>query len=220
MVLSSIIGAVFGCVVGYKKYSRMDNYITTGFIAINAVPIFFLAMVMVTIFSFKLDIFPLGGLSSVRVPNTFWGAVLDRIWHLILPVATITLVSIPMKFLVVRNSVAAAKDEKYVVYAKSRGVSDWRIKFIHIFKNVSQPFITIVGLNLGFAISGSMITEVIFSINGMGSLIYDAAIFRDYPTLQGSFLVISVMVILANILTDLLCIMIDPRQREGTYDEN
>lgn len=219
LILSSIAALVLGTIVGYRRNTKLDSGVTTSFIIIDAIPTFLLAMMLVTVFSFQLNIFPLGGLTSTNSSGngiiSFW----DRVWHLILPVITVTLISIPSKFLVMRNSVAAAKDEKYVIYAKARGLSTNRIRFIHIFKNVCQSFITMVGLNLGFLISGSMITEVIFSINGMGSLIYDAAIFRDYPTLQGCFFFIAILVILGNIITDIVCIFIDPRQRFGVRNE-
>ncbi len=90
-------------------------------------------MMLVTVFSFQLDIFPLGGLTSTNASSNGFFSFWDRVWHLILPVLTVTLVSTPNKYLLVRNSVAAAKEEKYVIYAKARGLSTNRICFIHIF---------------------------------------------------------------------------------------
>ena len=219
LILSSLLALVLGIIMGYRKNTRLDSGVTTGFIILDAVPTFLLAMMLVTVFSFQLDIFPLGGLTSTNTPSGGFLSFWDHVWHLILPVLTVTLVSPPNKYLLIRNSVAVAKEEKYVIYAKARGLSINRIRFIHIFKNVCQSFIAMVGLNLGFLISGSMITEVIFSINGMGSLIYDAAVFRDYPTLQGCFFFIALLVIVGNILTDIICILVDPRQRFGANNE-
>ncbi|MBC3887881.1 ABC transporter permease subunit [Acetobacterium paludosum] len=220
ILLASILGMFLGCTMGYTKKQRLDKSVTTAFIIINAIPSFLLAMVIVTFFAFKLRLFPLGGLNSIVVPHHAILAFGDRIKHLILPISTIVLLSLPPKYMMVRNTVKSATKEKYVLYAKARGISSFRIKFVHIFKNVCPPFITLVGLNLAFVISGSMITEIIFSINGMGELLYEAAIYRDFPTLQGCFFIISIIVILANILTDITCVMVDPKQRFGFYESN
>jgi peptide/nickel transport system permease protein len=218
--LAAFLGMILGCTMGYTNNHRLDKGVTTAFIILNAIPSFLLAMIIVTCFAFKLRLFPLGGLNSIIVPANPFLAFVDRIRHLVLPVITIVLLSTPPKYMMVRNTVKNAVKEKYVLYAKARGLSSFRIKFVHIFKNVCPPFITLVGLNLAFIISGSMITEIIFSINGMGELLYEAAIYRDFPTLQGCFFIISIIVICANVLTDITCVMIDPKQRFGFYENN
>lgn len=182
---SSIIAIVLGCSMGFQKGSKADTLITAGAIVVNGIPGFLLAMIMVTIFSFRLRWFPLGGLNSIHVSERVFLAMLDRVKHLVLPILTLSIASTPAKYLLVRNTMAAAKDEKYVLYARACGFSNNKIKYIHIFKNICQPFMAMLGLNLGFVISGSMICETIFSIKGMGSLIYQATSSRDFPTLQG-----------------------------------
>lgn len=215
VVLSSVLAVLLGCAAGFRKGGKLDTGLGTVLVVTNAIPTFLLAMLLVVLFAFELRWFPLSGLSSTVVLGS---PLLDRIRHLILPVTVITLSGLPGKYLMVRNTVAAAMGEKYVVYAQARGLSQSRIQFVHIFRNICPPFITLVGLNLGFMISGSMITEIIFSINGMGGLIYEAASFRDFPTLQGCLLVVSAIVIIANILADFMCRMIDPKQRYGAYE--
>lgn len=215
VVLSSVLAVLLGCTAGFRKGGKLDTGLGTALVVTNAIPTFLLAMVLVMMFAFELRWFPLGGLNSTVVTGS---PLVDRIRHLILPVIVITLSGLPGKYLMVRNTVAAAMGEKYVVYAQARGLSQSRVQFVHIFRNICPPFITLVGLNLGFMISGSMITEIIFSINGMGGLIYEAASFRDFPTLQGCLLVVSAIVITANILADFFCRMIDPKQRYGAYE--
>lgn len=134
LVLSTGLAMLLGTLIGYRRGTRLDSAVTTGLIILHAVPTFLLAMVLVTVFSFQLDMFPLGGLASTGSTDHWLLGLLDRIWHLTLPVVTVALISMPGKYLVVRNSVASAKDEKYVVYAKARGLSTWRIEFIHVFK--------------------------------------------------------------------------------------
>ena len=219
VILSSIIALIWGSIAGYRENKLLDNISTTIAIIVNAIPGFVLAMLMVTVFAFKLRIFPLGGLNSINIPEGILSAFLDRVRHLILPVLTLTIASVPGKYILVRNTVSAAKKDKYVMYAKARGISEIRVIFAHILKNICGPFITIVGLQIGFIISGSMICETIFSIKGMGSLIYQATASRDYPTMQGCLFVTALAVVIATIITDIICISIDPRVRSGIYEE-
>jgi peptide/nickel transport system permease protein len=213
VIFSSLIALLLGCVMGYRKNTLADKLVSGSLIIVHAVPGFLLAMVLVTFFAFRLRWFPLGGLNSVRVSGGFWGPLFDRIHHLALPVLTMTILAVPGKYLLLRNSVAAAVEEKYVVYARARGLSGEEILFRHILKNVCAPFITMVGLNLGFVLSGSMIIENIFSIRGMGSLMYAAVSSRDFPVLQGCLLVSALLVIAAGLLTDGVNLLIDPRVR-------
>lgn len=219
VILSSVIALILGSIAGYKENSSLDNISTTVAIIVNAIPGFVLAMLMVTVFAFKLRWFPLGGLNSINIPEGILPVFLDRVHHLILPVITLTIASVPGKYILVRNTVAASRKDKYVMYAKARGIPEIRVVFAHILKNICSPFITIVGLQVGFIISGSMICETIFSIKGMGSLIYQATSSRDYPTMQGCLFVTALAVVIATIITDIICISIDPRVRSGVYEE-
>ncbi len=210
-IISSLVAFFLGCYAGWKKGSICDNSITVGMIALDAIPGFLLALLLVSFFSYKLSLFPLGGLNSIWVPKGAWFT--DRIWHLTLPVITLTLGSIPAKYLIVRNSVAAAKNEQYVTYALARGISERRIRLVHIGKNACQPFFAMLGINLGFILSGSMICENIFSIKGMGSLLHSSVLNRDFAVLQGCLLVSAIFVIAATMLSDILGVFLDPRIR-------
>ena len=217
--LSTILALLLGCYTGWRANSPIDTAISSVITLLNAVPSFLLGMVFVTLFSYHLRWFPLGGLNSIIVPSGVIPAFLDRVRHTVLPIATMTIYGTPAKYLMARNTAAAAKNEKYVVYARARGLSKRRILFIHILKNICPPFITLVGMNIGFMIAGSMIIEVVFSINGMGGLTYNAVSLRDFPMLQGCLMVVSVLVIAANIVTDLMNRFIDPKQRYGVHRE-
>lgn len=218
ILISSALAMVLACVAGADRGSAPDTLITIGMVLLNAVPGFLLAMLMVTIFAFRLRWFPLGGLSSPRFSLAGLAALGDRVRHLVLPVLTLSLGSMPGKYLLLRNQVAASAGEKYVLYARARGLSRGRILFVHIFRNVCQPFVTLVGLNVGFILSGSLIIENIFSVKGMGSLIQQATLARDFPTLQGCLLVTALAVIAADILTRFVCVFIDPRVRYGVHE--
>lgn len=216
-ILSSLAAFFLGCHMGYKKGSLQDTLTSTLSIILDSMPAFLLALMLIIFFSFELKIFPSGALNSIYVEEGMW--LLDRIWHLALPVITLTLGAFPAKYMLMRNSVAAAKEHGYVAFARARGISERRIKYVHIAKNACQPFLAMLGINLGFIMSGSLICENIFSINGMGTLIYSATLSRDYAVLQGALLVISIMVISVSILTDILAAILEKGIRREKHEE-
>ena len=211
VILSSLIALALGCLMGMKKGRPEENAVTGMQIALDAVPSFLLALLLLALFAFRLGWLPMGALNSLRVPEG--GALRDRIWHLILPVGTLVLGSVPPKYLMLCSTVARQREEKYVLYARSRGMREAKIAFTQILPNICQPFLTMVGMNMGFLLSGSLVIENIFSIKGMGSLMMQAVTARDYPVLQGCLFVSALMVVLFHLLTDLLCLLLDPKAR-------
>ncbi|NLH01893.1 MAG: ABC transporter permease [Clostridiales bacterium] len=219
ILISACLAMFLGCLAGYYQNSKYDNICTTALIVLYAMPAFLLGMVLLYVFSFKLRVFPLGGLHSTTAGSGKSEKALDLIYHLFLPITTLSLSSITSKYLIIRNSVIKERNSKYVVYAKARGLGNGSILFKHIFKNSCQPFISMIGINIGFIFAGSLTIETVFSLNGMGSLIYDATVTRDFVVIQGVFLLLSIMVILANLAADIISALIDPRIRKGAYDE-
>ena len=211
VILSSLIALALGCLMGMKKGRPVENAVTGMQIALDAVPSFLLALLLLALFAFRLGWLPMGALNSLRVPEG--GALRDRIWHLILPVGTLVLGSVPPKYLMLCSTVARQREEKYVLYARSRGMGEAKIAFTQILPNICQPFLTMVGMNMGFLLYGSLVIENIFSIKGMGSLMMQAVTARDYPVLQGCLFVSALMVVLFHLLTDLLCLLLDPKAR-------
>lgn len=218
IVISSLIAMILGCLMGMKKGSPAEHSITSLQIIFDAVPSFLLGLLLIAFFAFKLGWLPSGALNSIRIPEGPFSAIWDRIKHLILPVLTLVLGSTPSKYLMVCNTVARQRNEKYVLYARSRGLSDTRIAFFHIFPNICQPFLTMVGMNIGFIVSGSLVIENIFSIKGMGSLISQGITSRDYPVLQGCLFVSALVIIASMLVTDFLCILIDPKVRYKVHE--
>ena len=215
---SSVLALVFASLTGSRERMPVDSVITGFAIVLNAIPGFLLSLTLMFIFAYKLGWAPFSGLVSTIVPRGGTAEAMDRIKHMILPVTVLTLSSMPGKFLVLRNQIAAAAKEKYVMYAKARGISSARIQFVHVFRNVCQPFITMIGLNVGFILSGSVVVENIFSIKGMGQLMTKAITARDFPTMQGCLFVTSLAVIAADIVTRFICVLVDPKVRYGVYE--
>ena len=189
-------------------------------------PTFLIALVLMILFCFRQRWFPYTGLNSAgAVPGTI-GYLRDRVHHLILPVLTLTIASAPSRYLLMRNdgkkdnglivnTVSQVTEEKYVLYAKERGLSDRKIKFGYILKNIAQPFITMVGMSVSTCIGGSLVVENIFSIGGMGELLSDAVYTLDYPLMQGILFVTTAIMTISIVATDLVCILIDPKVRLG-----
>ena len=218
VLLSALIAMVLGCFMGMKKGSPLERGVTVVQIIVDAVPGFLLGLLLLIAFAFQLKLLPMGSLNSIRVPDEPLLAFWDRVKHLILPVMTIVIGAVPAKYLMVCNTVAMQRNEKYVLYARAKGLSDTRIVFQHIFPNICQPFLTMVGMNMGFVVSGSLVIETIFSIKGMGSLMAQAISARDYPVLQGCLFVSALVIVAANLLTDILCVMLDPKVRWKVHE--
>lgn len=209
IVISALIALVAGSLAGFRAGSLPDTVLTSLMMILYTCPSFLAAMLAVSLFSFHLALFPLGNMSSGNLTGLpYW---VDVGWHLFLPIAVLSLFGAVYDYIVVRNSIKQVMGEYFVFVARAKGLSDPAIKYGHVMRNAFPPIISIMALNLGFLVSGALVIEIVFSLDGMGSLIYEAVIARDYPVLQGAFLVITLCVLLANFAADLLYGIADPR---------
>lgn len=215
VALSTIIGLFWGLTCGYKKGSTGDKISTSMLIVLNAVPTFLLALVFIILLCFKNPIFPYTGLNSSGVESGTAVYVIDRLYHLVLPITTLTVAAFPSRYLLMRNTAAKITQENFILYAKERGLSDHKIKFGYLLKNIAQPFITMVGMSVSVCVGGSLVIEKIFSINGMGELLNEAVYTLDYPLMQGILFVTTFIMVISIVLTDIVCILIDPKVRWG-----
>ena len=216
VLISTLLSAILGTAAGWKHGSPLDISLTLSAVVFFGAPSFMIAMVFLDVFGFRLGWFPLGGFSSsLGTHSSFLEATANFIRHAALPVLAIVLSSAAAKFMVMRNAVVSESRSDYVLYAKAKGVSPWKIAFAHVFKNACLPLLNVAALHAGFMVSGAVLVEIVFSINGMGVLIFDAALNRDYPVLQGCFLVLTLVVIGLNFLVDMASGLLDPRIRHG-----
>jgi peptide/nickel transport system permease protein len=139
----------------------------------------------------------------------------DYLRHLFLPMITMTLVSFGGLLLIVRSALLDVFSEDYILTARAIGLKDRTIIFKNALNNAMLPLITIIAINLGFMIGGSLLTETVFSWPGLGLTIYEAVMYRDYPVLQGTFLIITIIVVIANFLAEIVYGYADPRVRSG-----
>lgn len=215
VVLSTLIGLLWGLNAGYRKDGVFDRLSTAALIVLNAVPSFLIALVLIILLCFQNRWFPYTGLSSRGMSPGREGFLLDRFLHLVLPVVALTLSVLPSRYLLMRNTAAAAMDRKYILYAKERGLSPRKIRWVYLLRNIAQPFVTMVGMSVSLCVGGSLIIENIFSINGMGKLLTDAVYSLDYPLMQGILFVTTAIMTLSIIVTDLICLLIDPKVMRG-----
>ncbi len=212
VIISAALGLLWGLHNGYHKDSLTERLSTSALIILNTIPAFLIALVLIILFCFKKRWFPYTGISGSNPgEGILWLA--DRIRHLFLPVFTLVIASTPSRYLLMKNTAARASNEKYILYAKQRGLSDRKIKYSYLFKNVAQPFITMVGMSVSTCVGGSLVLENIFSINGMGKLLTDAVYTLDYPLMQGILFVTTLIMVVSIVITDFLCIIIDPKVR-------
>lgn len=207
ILMGAILGAMLGALSGWKKNNLGNKATTWAFLAVYSSPPYFLGIIFLYVFSFKWGLFPFKGFYDT-------GTFLDILQHLFLPVLIMSAFITSRNYMIMRGSVLIEKEKLYVVYARAKGLFGKAILYRHIFKNASLPVITLIALDFGFLLSGALFVEIVFSMNGMGTLIYEALLSRDYPVLQGCFLVITIMVIAANFIADSLYSFIDPRVRE------
>lgn len=214
VLLSAGIGLLWGLRCGYKKDSRFDQLSTTALIVLNAVPAFLIGLGLMIVFCFQTKLLPYTGLNSPDAVRGTAGYVLDRVLHLLLPVLTLTLSALPGRYLLVRNMAASASDEKYILYAKQRGLPDSVIRRSYLLRTIAQPFLTMLGMSVSLCVGGSVVIEKIFSIGGMGSLLTEAVYTLDYPLMQGILFVTTCIMVLSILVTDFLCLLIDPKRKQ------
>ncbi len=216
-LFATVLGTWIGIRGAWRRGSAFDKTAMTTSIVLYAMPEFWLGMLLLIAFSAGLGplpgIFPSGGMSSVIVGNGTWAQLSDTLSHLALPALTLTLAYLAEYALVMRSSLLDEMGSDYLITAKAKGLRDALVRRRHAVPNAMLPTLTLIFLNFGFIISGAITVESVFSWPGLGQLTYQALRGPDVPLLQAIFLVISVGVVVANLLADLLYGVLDPRVR-------
>jgi ABC-type dipeptide/oligopeptide/nickel transport system permease component len=212
-VAAIAVGVVTGVLSAWRRGSVPDHVSTNAAIFAYAFPTQWLGLMLLIIFAGTL---PAGGMSNPFLfgAEPFWQHLADVGQHMILPAATLMLTAYGSYTLVVRSSMLETLGEDYVLTARAKGLPPRRVVRRHAFRNALLPVVTLVALDLGYIVGGALLIEVIFSWPGIGLAMYDAIGQRDYPMLQGGFLILTVAVIVLNFAADLLYFRLDPRIRE------
>ncbi|MGA2790752.1 MAG: ABC transporter permease [Candidatus Bathyarchaeia archaeon] len=210
MILSVAIGVPVGVFSSKHQYSKADYAITSTAIFGYSMPTFWLGIMLIVIFSLDLGWLPSSGAVSVSYP--WWGnSILDPIAHLILPTAVLTYVELATIVRLVRANMLEVMRQDYILAARASGLSERTVTYRYALRNAISPIITIIGLGFGAAMAGAPALETTFSWPGLGYAFAQAASTLDIPLVEGITIVITVMVMIANLMTDLVYAMIDPR---------
>jgi peptide/nickel transport system permease protein len=210
--LSIVLGVVIGAIAAWRRGSKTDVSILSTSLFLRSMPIFWLGMIMLFIFSYYFRIFPISGAYTPPMPKTItWGFTMDVIWHSILPIITLTLYLMGTPAFLTRNVAIDALAEPYILTAKAKGLKGRAILFKHALRNVMLPIVSYSAITMAFVVGGGVFTETVFDWPGVGREIYMAYLNRDYPMIQGAFLLIGVSVILANFIVDIAYGFLDPR---------
>ncbi len=213
-VISIVIGILIGMYAAWRRGSKFDVGASATTLVLYSMPTFWLGLVLmvVGVVYFRL---PVAGMQSFTgVTPDFLGEVVDLARHMVLPLLTLVLGLVGQYVLVMKGALLDVFTEDFMITARAKGISNQKLLWDHGFKNAVLPMVALVALNLGLSIGGAVQTETVFSWPGMGLLIYRAILARDYPILQGAFLVVTVTVIIANFVADILYPFLDPRVGE------
>jgi len=213
LTMATLLGVALGVVAAAKAQSWVDNAASVGTLLAYSLPVFWLGEIALLVFSLSLGWFPAQGMQSLRVTQEGFAGVVDRLQHLVLPAAVLGTRYLAIDYRLVRSGVLEVLTQDYIRTARAKGLGERLVLFRHALRNALLPVVTITGLNVGFALSGAVLTEVIFGWPGVGRLTLDAIGHRDSPVLMGVFVLITFVVVLTNFLTDLVYAAIDPRIR-------
>ncbi|WP_418184914.1 ABC transporter permease [Aliarcobacter vitoriensis] len=213
MVLIFIISLYFGIKSAMKKNSFFDKFTNQLSLLSFSMPSFYLALVLVLIFSIKFELFPIAGLHSVANDGSF-AYYLDFAWHLALPIFIIVFGGIGSLILYIRALTIEILKSDYIFFANARGLSQKTILRYYILPNLYPPVITLLGLSLPGVIGGSVILETIFSIDGMGLLFYQSALSHDYPVIMGILIIGAFLTLIGNMFADLVLLKLNPNYEE------
>jgi peptide/nickel transport system permease protein len=213
-VIVVAVGVAAGVLAASRRGSKVDGALVVTSLVFWSLPTFWVGLVLVIVLGVYLGAFPISGMLS---PGSIggWGSLGDLARHIVLPTITLALVDMGQFVLITRSSLVDVLTEDYILTAKAKGLSRREVLWQHGVPNALLPVITTTALYVSLVVGGAIQVETVFSWPGMGRLMYDAVLRRDYPLLEASFLLSAAIVIFANFLSDIVYLLIDPRVREA-----
>ncbi|WP_341647248.1 ABC transporter permease [Thauera sp. SDU_THAU2] len=212
-VISLLGGVALGAMAGVRAGKFSDTVITILSLIVYATPVFWLGIMLVLLFSVQLGWLPPFGYQTVASGFEGWALWLDRARYLVLPAMTLGLLYLAIYARLMRASIIEVSHQDYVKTARAKGANESRVLWRHMLRNALLPVVTMAGVQAGTLVGGSVVIETVFAWPGLGRLTYEAVLQRDYQLLLGIFLVLSILVSIFNLLTDLLYRVVDPRIR-------
>jgi peptide/nickel transport system permease protein len=216
MFIAFLLGIVIGVFAAWRRGSKIDISFIVVSLATYSMPVFWFGMLLLLFFSYYINIFPIAGTITPGIahPNFFEYAK-DYLHHLMAPMITLGVSFFGGYFLFMRDTILDVFTEDYMLTARAKGLSNRKILFKHAMRNALLPMVSLMGVHITFLISGATLTETVFSWDGLGRLIYDSVRNNDYPVLQGIFLFMAILVVVASIIADIVNAYLDPRIKEA-----
>jgi peptide/nickel transport system permease protein len=204
-------GVALGVAAARRQGGWLDNAISVGALLVYATPSFWLGLMLIVLFSIRLDLLPSGGMMSIGSGKTSVALALDVARHLVLPALTLGLFYAAIYARLMRAAMLEVYGQEFIVTARAKGLSERAIAWTHALRNALLPVITLAGMQVGHLLGGSVLIETVFGWPGLGRLVFDALLQRDLNLLLGILFVSSVVVVLANLVVDLVYGLLDPR---------
>ncbi len=214
-IISFLAGTLLGIVAAWRRGKFADSFVLPALSLLGAFPYFFVAMLALYGFALDLGWFPLAHAYDLNIQQD-WGNgayVLSVIQHGLLPALTIVFTAMGGWMLGMRNNMIGVLSQDFIVMAEAKGLRDRRVMLTYAARNAILPSLTGFAMSLGFVLGGALLTEIVFSYPGLGFVLLNAVNARDYPLMQGIFLLITMAVLLANLLVDVIYVILDPRAR-------
>lgn len=208
-IVGGLLGGILGVIAGWKPGKLFDSIMTPIALFLNTVPSNCIAILALVVFAYNLRWVPIGGMTSGM--TTGWARTMDILHHMALPLSILILFRVSGDFMLMKSSVSQIRREDYTTTARAKGLPERKVLFRHVMKNALLPYVTSMCMQMGSLLSGSMMIETIFGWKGMGQLFYNAVSNRDFPTAQLCFLISAFCVVTANLVSDLIITVIDPR---------
>lgn len=211
--ISFLVGVALAVLVSRKRRSVMDKASTVLSLMAYSTPTFWLGFILILFFSIQMKLLPSSGITTAGADFTGLAWVVDVLQHMLLPSLALGLTGIAIYFGLTRAGLRESLSQDYITTARAKGLDENRILTRHALRNSLLPVVSVAGMNIGVLISGAVLVETVFAWPGVGKLLYDAFLARDLPMIIGVFIVVSIAVIIANLLTDIVYAVIDPRIR-------
>jgi peptide/nickel transport system permease protein len=213
LLFAIVVGVGLGVLSALRPHSLLDYGVSVLTLLGAAMPVFWLGQLLIILFAVQLELFPVQGMVTVRERYTGLRYILDLLHHLALPALTLGLLQLALLTRLTRTSLREMLAEDFVRTARAKGLRERVVVLRHALRNALLPVVTVIGGQIGVLITGAALTETIFAWPGLGRLLLDATLNRDYPLLMALFIIVAVSVVAANLLTDLVYTMLDPRVR-------
>ena len=215
LIVSVLSGVLLGLLAATAVNTWRDRMISVAAVIAYATPLFWIGLMLILLFSIKLDWLPTTGMEDVVAFNEGWDRVLDIARHLVLPTLTLSLFYMALYTRMMRAAMLDQRGMDYVVTARSKGLAERRITYRHVLRNAVLPVVTMAGVQVGSLLGGSVVVESVFAWPGLGQLAFQSLFARDFNLLLGIFFLSACLVVLVNLAVDLVYLVLDPRIRVG-----